>query len=230
MIKINTLYFENIEEFITRVIDDLEIFVDEGNYSSVGIIAKYEQARDIIREAVLFGFNISNIELEDKILDNYDKEFGITLTHNNEIWCQKMWHPDNEFHKAGYITGEDAVTYIYSDCNSKALENYDKDNDIIVEFSIGHDCEDCDCQCCNCCHNDEEEVSDNEFDISKDDKIGKFYVNGKEVGRKTFEDSRNEVMKRFDKFDEEFKDVLSDALLLKSSYRHMYNDILRLLW
>ena len=183
-----TLYFEDVEDFIIQVIDDLDTFADEDGYSSVGIIAKYEQAKEVIQEAVSFGFDIKNIELEEPKIDWYDKEFAITLTSNGEIWCQKMWYPDNEFHEAGYICGEDNVTYIHSDCNSKALENYDMDNDVIVEFSIDED-EDCDIDCCDCYGN-------GVCEKTKDDVATTSYsVNGKSVSKEEYENK----MAEFDK-------------------------------
>ena len=218
---LKTLYFENIEEFIVQVIDNLDTFADEDDYSSVGVIAKYEQTKEVVQEAVSFGFDIKNIELEEPEIDWYDKEFIITLNNNREIWCQKMWHPDNRFHKAGYIYGEDNVTYIHSDCNSKVLENYDMNNDVIVEFSIGDE-EDCDIDCCDCCGNGVCEKSE--------DKTAQYFVDGKEVDKKTFEKSRAEIMKRFDKFDEDFTGMLQDSLLLQCAYRDRWNEILKLLW
>ena len=37
-------------------------------------------------------------------------------------------------------------------------------------------------------------------------------------------------MKRFDKFDEDFTDMLQDSLLLQCAYRDRWNEILKLLW
>lgn len=82
---------------------------------------------------------------------------------------------------------------------------------------------------CDCSDEKPCKESGDKTDISSE--VGSIYkINGKSVDKETFEKERAELIKRFDKFDEDFTYMLKDTLLLQCAYRDRWNDILKMLW
>ena len=121
------------------------------------------------------GVKIHNsIELEDYDISGYDKEFELMLTQDG-VAVSKMWHEDNEWHKAGYYdTGAD-VAFVHEDCNSKILTHIASDE--MYEFAVGEECKhECKCK--------EREVKTYE---------PTYMVNGKKVSEKEFVEKSHEM-------------------------------------
>lgn len=157
------------EEFACAVSDVFDAIKDEDEYNDIAIIAKYEDARHIIKELLCIGYDLRNIRLHDCIAQRYDKEFIISLFHD-EIWCEPM------FQEIDYINDESAVVYVLDDCSSKILEHLD--SDCIFEVSIGEEDEDCECdECCDCCQCDSDVPIETDgnmhgFNVSNSDEDG----------------------------------------------------------
>ena len=147
MIIIKTLYFEDYEDFACTVSDVYERVKSDDEYNSVDVVAKYEDAKEIIRELVGIGYDIAFInELADPEWDGYNDAFVVSLL-DDEIWCEPAKRKD------GYIFVESDVVYIFDDCNSKIVPKIESDE--VYEVEIGNEYDDCDGDCENCnCHDE----------------------------------------------------------------------------
>lgn len=147
MIIIKTLHFEDYEDFACAVSDVYDRVKSNDEYNSVDIVAKYENAKEIIRELVGIGYGIAFIDgFGDPELDGYDDGFVISLL-DNEIWCEPVKRKD------GYIFVEADVVYIFDDCNSKIIPKIEADE--VYEVEIGNEYDNCDGDYENCnCHDE----------------------------------------------------------------------------
>lgn len=140
MIIIKTLHFEDYEDFACAVADTYGRVKSDDEYNSVDVVAKYEDAKKIIRELVEMGYGIAFInEFGNPEWDGYDDAFVISLL-DDEIWCEPVKRKD------GYIFVEADVIYIFDNCNSKIIPKIEADE--VYEVEIGdfdYDCENCDC-------------------------------------------------------------------------------------
>lgn len=147
MIIIKTLHFEDYEDFACAVSDAYDKVKSNDEYNSVDIVAKYEDAKEIIRELIGIGYGIAFIdELVNPEWDGYDDAFVISLL-DSEIWCEPVRRKD------GYIFVEADVVYIFDDCNSKIVPKIESNE--VYEVEIGNEYNDCDGDCENCnCHDE----------------------------------------------------------------------------
>lgn len=143
-------------------------------YNSVDVIAKYEDAKEIVRKLIGIGYGIAYItELADVEYDGYDDAFVISLL-DDEIWCEPVKRDDK------YIFVEADVVYIFDDCNSKIIPKIEADE--VYEVEIGYEYDNCDGDCENCPSHDEtylhtsedEDGNTHGFTASKSD--GDFYM------------------------------------------------------
>ena len=139
MIIIKTLHFEDYEDFDCTVSDAYDRVKSDDKYNSVDVIAKYEDAKEIIRELIGIGYGIASINgFGNPEWDDYDDAFVISLL-DDEIWCEPVKRKD------GYIFVEADVVYIFDNCNSKIIPKIEADE--VYEVEIGdfdYDCENCD--------------------------------------------------------------------------------------
>ena len=139
MIIIKTLNFEDYEDFACAVSDTYDRVKSDDEYNSVDVVAKYEDAKEIIRELIGIGYGIAFIdELADPEWDGYDDAFVVSLLED-QIWCEPVKREN------GYIFVEADVVYIFDNCNSKIIPKIEADE--VYEVEIGdfdYDCENCD--------------------------------------------------------------------------------------
>ena len=213
MIIIKTLHFEDYEDFACAVSDVYDRVKSDDEYNSVDVVAKYEDAKEIIRELIGIGYGIAFInELADPEWDGYDDAFVVSLL-DDEIWCEPVKLKDD------YIFVEADVVYIFDDCNSKIIPKIEADD--VYEVEIGNEYDNCD----DDCENSEEEgftvngrpVSKEEFDnyvsqFKHDEKpttassaSTTYKVNGKEVSKDEFDTAMSEIE---DKYLDNVRDML----------------------
>lgn len=146
MIIIKTLHFEDYEDFACVVSNTYDRIKSDDEYNSIDVVAKYEDAKEIIRELIGMGYGIAFInELADPEWDGYDDAFVISLL-DDEIWCEPVKRKD------GYIFVEADVVYVFDDCNSKIIPKIESDE--VYEVEVGN-YDDCDGDCENCPSHDE---------------------------------------------------------------------------
>lgn len=176
MIIIKTLHFEDYEDFACAVSDAYDRVKSDDEYNSVDVVAKYEDAKEIIRELVGIGYDIAFInELAKPEWDGYDDAFVISLL-DDEIWCEPVKLKDD------YIFVEADVVYIFDDCNSKIIPKIESDE--VYEVEIGDEYDDCDGECENCdCH-----------DMATTTSSSTSYkVNGKEVTKGEYDKAVEDI-------------------------------------
>ena len=207
------LHFEDYEDFACAVSDVYDRVKSDDEYNSVDVVAKYEDAKEIIRELIGIGYGIAFInELADPEWDGYDDAFVVSLL-DDEIWCEPVKLKDD------YIFVEADVVYIFDDCNSKIIPKIEADD--VYEVEIGNEYDNCD----DGCENSEEEgftvngklVSKEEFDkyvsqFRHDEKptttstsSTTYKVNGKEVSKDEFDTAMSEIE---DKYLDNVRDML----------------------
>lgn len=175
---IKTLHYEYYEDFICEVEDKYYRLKEKDDYNSIDIIAKYDDAKEIIQELVCAGYGIVNIdELTEPSWNDYDDAFVISLFEGG-IWCEPVKRNDE------YIFVEADVVYIFSDCNSRIIDKIEADE--VYEVDSNED--DCDCKNCNCCN------------INTVSSSATYKINGKSVDRDVFIDRFTEAIDSFVKW------------------------------
>ena len=218
------LYFDDFEDFSCAVVDTYDAL--DYDEEDVAIIAKYEEARQIVKELACIGYDLHSIDIDDEF-DGYNAEYIITL-YDNEIFCEPMLR-ENE-----YITDDSPVMYILDNCSSKVIP-YCKGK-TVYEVSVGKDDDECDCDDCDECDECEEGftvngrlVSKEEFDnytsqFKHDEKPvtttaskESYFINGKSVDKSEFD-------KKYEEFEEMYLDNIRDMLLNYCEFMDSVND------
>jgi hypothetical protein len=174
----NTLYFEDYEQFVE------DIFLADDEYS-INIVAKYYDAKEIVKQLILIGYDIGSInELSDTDVNGYSDEYIISVL-DNDIWVS----PAKRGNK--YLNIETDGCFVLNDCNSKILSKIDADD--IFEVIIGEEdfedeIKDCDGDCEHCCCNDKYNLSSNSSATTAS-STSHCFVNGKEVTKAEYDEA-----------------------------------------
>lgn len=154
------LEFEDYEEFACDIADKYESIRND-EYNDVAVVAKYEEAKQIIKELLCIGYDLHNIDIHNVKLDGYDFEYIVSL-YDDAIWCEPMLR-DN-----GYLTDDSPIMYVMDNCSSKVIP-YCKGK-AVYEVSVG-------------------DTDSFENDDEKESETERIYtVNGKSVDKKTFDE------------------------------------------
>ena len=191
------LYFDDFEDLACDIADKFDMVKDD--FGDIAIIAKYEEAKEIISELSCIGYSLESIRMSRPEWENYHEEYLISL-NNDGIWCEEM--------KSGgkYLTDESTITYILDNCSSKVIP-YCKGN-IIFEVTVGID-EDDDCDCSECACNEDEKPTT----TSKES----YFINGKSVDKSEFD-------KKYEEFEEKYMDNIRNMMLNYCTFMDEMND------
>lgn len=151
------LQFEDYEEFVCDIANKFDLVKDE--FGDVSIIAKYNEAKKIIKELLCLGYNVVSVELHREEFENYYDEYIIGLNHDG-VWCEKFKRD------SGYFTDESNVIYIMDNCSSAVIPYCKSKN--LYEVSVG-------------------DADDSEYDDEESETEHTYTVNGKAVDKKTFD-------------------------------------------
>lgn len=197
------LYFDDFEDLACDIADAYDSLKCE-DFEDVAIIAKYEEARKIIKELICIGYDIHSLEIHDELWENYNSEFIISL-YDNELWCEPM------LREKGYIDEESPVIYVLNNCSSKVIP-YCKGK-VVYEVSVGDDEDEYDCDCSECaCQKDEKHAA-----TTSSTKSATYKINNKEVSKEEFD-------KKYEEFEEMYLDNIRDMLLNYCSFMDEMND------
>lgn len=196
------LHFDDFEDFAIEVSENYDAIKDKFEDNDVAIIAKYEEATEIIENLIQYGYSIEEIHIENPEYGGYDNEYVISLCNVNgaDIWCEKFKR------ETGYLDDGSAVIYVMDNCSSAALKHLD--GNAIFEVSVGEEDEDdyeCMCECDHCTNHPETSVS--------------YYVNGKKTSEEEYDKALNRVCDAFDEARQkynEFADIMNE-------YRHLFD-------
>ena len=196
------LYFDDFEDFSCVIADTYDAL--DYDEEDVAIIAKYEEARQIIKELLCLGYDINSLEIHDELWENYDAEYVISL-YDNSIWCEPMLREN------GYIEEEAHVVYVLDNCSSKVIP-YCKGN-TVYEVTVGDD--ECSCDECECaCKKDEKSTT---ASSAKSTTKSTYKINNKEVSKEEFD-------KKYEEFEEMYLDNIRDMLLSYCEFMDEMNE------
>lgn len=114
MKKINVSCVEELCEIYNDIVDDLK---DSDAHAE--IIANYDEAREIIKELIFYGYEIAYIDIADPTLNEYNDEFSICVIEC-KIWCEKARVDEI------YPFSDATIAYFMDDVNHKVTSAYDK--------------------------------------------------------------------------------------------------------
>lgn len=129
-----TLNYESIEEFCEEVNECIETVHNTNEDKYVSVVAKYEEAKQIIRELIYYDYEIAQIEVNDPNWDDYDAEYEISVI-NGKIFCSKMKSNDK------YLESFASIVFFMEDVNSKCIKSF---TESVFEYEVQID-DDCDC-------------------------------------------------------------------------------------
>ena len=190
------LYFDDFEDLACDIAGKFDMVKDD--FGDIAIIAKYEEAKEIITELSCIGYSLESIRMSRPEWENYHDEYLISL-NNDGIWCEEM-KSDGK-----YLTDESTITYILDNCSSKVIP-YCKGK-IVYEVTVGDDEDDCDSSEC-ACKKDEKPTT-----TSKES----YFINGKSVDKSEFD-------KKYEEFEGMYLDNIRDMLLSYSEFMDEIND------
>ena len=151
------VYFEDYEDLVCDIADKYDSLNSNEEYKDVAIIAKYEEARQIIKELMCIGYDLHSIVMHDVEYDGYEFEYIISL-YDDEIWVEPMMR------ESGYITDDSPIMYVLGNCSSKVIP-YCKGK-MAFEVTVGD--EDCNCDECQCACTDKDTDDSEATHISRD--------------------------------------------------------------
>lgn len=111
------IYFEEIWELVSSVIDKLR---HSGDECSVGIIAKFPEAKEVVKELIMCDADINGVELQHPEIDGYEDEYyiGVDIFEGEiSISCYPLKDNDE------YYDVCDDIIYIFGDCNSRVYKH-----------------------------------------------------------------------------------------------------------
>ena len=188
------LHFSDYEDFACEISDKFISLADE--FDDITIVAKYEEAKEIIKELACFDYSIVSISLRRPDWDNYTDEYLISL-NSDGIWYEPMKRNDN------YIEDNSSVIYILDNCSSKVISHCNSKEMYEVCINDGYDDEideentECVCETKDC----------KECTIKSDDDNSTYHITIKgdlDVGdaEKIIENMQHRIMHIQDMFDE----------------------------
>lgn len=207
MIIIKQMYFNDYEDLACDIADSLDDIRNIDKYNDVAIIAKYAEARQVIKELLCIGYDIASIHLDSDEYGEYSDEYVITICNidgDDEIWVEPFKR-DN-----GYYTEEAPIIYVMDNCSSKVIP-YCKGK-VVFEVTVGD--EECDCDECQCACKEETNLSS---------AISKYFENDKEITKAEFD-------KKYAEFENKYMDNIRDMLLNYCDLMDSFNEWQKKFW
>lgn len=106
------LQFESYEKLVGYISDTFHSIDDK--YGDVAVVAKYDEAKEIVRQLFCFGYDIASIDIHREEFENYYDEYLVSLNFDG-VWCEKLKGEN------GYFTDESTVIYIMDNCSSAVI-------------------------------------------------------------------------------------------------------------
>ena len=145
------IYYEEIWELVSKIIDKIR-HANDDDYS-VGIIAKYPEAKELIKEFIMCDADIDTIDLENPEVEGYEDEYyiGVDMFNGEISVCCYPLKDDEDYYDI-----YNNIVYIFGDCCSRAYNHCEADEIHAVYIGEECDCYNCD-ESCKCkCHEEDE--------------------------------------------------------------------------
>lgn len=161
----HTLKCKSIEELVEVVVETYELLHDFDR--NVSFVAKYDHAKEILRELVFYDYDLKFVELADPEWDNYEDEYVISIVCD-EIFCEKLKLDGR------YCMLSPKFVFFDEDVNSKCIKYFE--SDMKYEFEITEEESSGDSDQELNCHDDSMDVDFSDdgqgFTCSKQDENG----------------------------------------------------------
>lgn len=118
------LEYEDYENFACEIVNKFDSL--ENEFDDISIIAKYDEAKEIIKKLLFVGFDINSLEIYS---NDYYEEYIISIDSDMSVWCEKFKR------ETGYINDTPSVAYVMDNCNSAVFKHINSDE--IYEVCIG---------------------------------------------------------------------------------------------
>lgn len=125
-------HFENFEEFVSEVLCKCQNNRELDEYSDVSIIAKFEEAKEIVAHCICMDCDPYAIELIHPEFNNYHDEYIISITNidgHDSVFCEPM------FVNGKYLNSESSINYVMDNCSSKVLKHCT--DGVTIEVCVG---------------------------------------------------------------------------------------------
>lgn len=142
------LCFKDYNGFVHEVNDKFDLIKDLDEFGDISIVAKYYDAKEIIKELVKFNYDIATLHIANEESEGYKNEYIISidnLNDNKEIWCEPMKY------ESTYIDDYSAIIYIMDNCSSACIKHCKAK--VLFEVAVSED-DNCECNCDVCCHDE----------------------------------------------------------------------------
>ena len=210
-----------LADLMHTIVDSID---DESAYGSVAVYGKSEFIWKMF-EILAYKYDVKIGALDINRFyfdDDYGAEYCLRIFDDGMMVIEPAKNEDGEFYCI------DGIVFLYQeDCEQDLIDRALEDEACATLFGFDE------CECCHECdcglHKCDVAVEENKT-TKPDTTTATYLINNKPVSKDEFEKERAELMKRFEKFDDDFTDMLQSSLLLQCSYRDRWNDILRLLW
>lgn len=164
------LKFEDYEDFACEIADKFDSL--EGDFDDISIIAKYDEAKEIIRELLCLGYDVASLDIHDELWENFYDEYIVSVSYKDEIpfvWCEKFKR------ETGYINDNPTVAYVMDNCSSAVFKHINSEE--VYEVCVGEDEAD-----------EEDDDYSDEDDGEEYETKSSYTINGKSVDKETFDE------------------------------------------
>ncbi|MCF0231069.1 MAG: hypothetical protein HUJ63_02095 [Enterococcus sp.] len=245
--------FKCVEDFCDEMLKSYYNVLAVNKDTYVEIIARYDNAKNIIRCLIADGLNLAGLEIDKPENNGYDAEYIIEI-FGDELFCQPAKYNDK------YLDIDGDITYIVEYCSSKILKSISSMvvYDVVINSKDEYDESELECcgDCDACPNNTQKTEPKNNIDekkffdlyvekvkphnfkkfaavpgVSKKaapevKKTEKYTVNGKEVSKDVYVKNIKEIEKKMQQWDDHFTSVIQDSLLSMCNFRDMQNQML----
>lgn len=139
------------------------------NDGDVAIIAKYDDAKKILKELLCIGYDVISLDIHEPEWENYTDEYSVTICDRG-IWCEKAKYEGDK-----YFDEVADVVYVLDNCSSAILKKIE--TKFVYEVSVGEDDDsECDGDCDNCDLHETESDDIPGFSYSFDNAMGSTHI------------------------------------------------------
>lgn len=215
------LCFKDFEAFMLNVVNVYSHLRKVNKFNDVAIIAKYDDAREILQILMKNSFSLRSIDFHDSYEDEYIITIANLYNDGDGVYCESMKK------ESGYINDTSNVIFVLNNCSSTVLKHCN--SKYLYEVEITYECQDdeeCDCDCEDC---------DDFFScpfvgsgslIDTSGVSSTYKINGETVSKEEYEEKRNEI----DDVLQMYTDTVKDMLLRYCNVMDKFNDLQRMFW
>ena len=201
------LEFKNYKDLATHLSDAFNSVRKIDSLNDVSVVAKYEDAKEIIKELILLGYGINTIDLNgDKNIERKYDEYLVSIFSScdkePEVFCEPL------FVNGRYVDVYSSVIYVMGNCHCKVIDHCK--GKIVIEVSIADEDDEI------LAYKDENKpvrASKPKTELKsglKPDPMSKssYMVNGKKCSKEEYDEALKNCNVAISSFDDDFKKLM----------------------